>query len=217
MIRVLLADDEALVRAGVRAILTSDREIEVVAEVATGGEAVELARAHRPDVAVLDIRMPGLDGLSAARDIRTATPDTAVAMLTTFGDDAFVARALDVGATGFMLKASDPRELIAGVRAVSNGGAYLSPSVAIRVLAELKRGDLGRGALARARIERLTSRERDVLAMVGTGLSNGQIAGRLFVVEGTVKTHVSAIFDKLGVQNRVQAAIVAYEADLVDL
>lgn len=219
MIRVLLADDEAMIRAGVRAILAADPDIEVVAEAGDGREAIELTRAHRPDVTLLDIRMPTLDGLAAAAEIRRAVPDTAVVMLTTFGEDAYIARALGDGAAGFLLKSGDPRELIAGVRAVADGAAYLSPKVAKRVITELAAGPGGgrisRAAQARTRIEALTDRERDVLALVGAGLSNADIARQLFLVEGTVKSYVSAILTRLEVRNRVQAAIVAYEAGLV--
>ncbi|GAA3756428.1 DNA-binding NarL/FixJ family response regulator [Spinactinospora alkalitolerans] len=215
MIRVLLADDEAMIRAGVRAILGADPGIEVVAEAADGREAVELARAHRPDVALVDIRMPRLDGLAAAAEIRRAVPETAVAILTTFGEDDYIARALGDGASGFLLKAGDPRELIAGVRAVADGAAFLSPKVAHRVITELSGGRMSRGAEARRRTEELTGRERDVLALLGAGLSNAEIARRLHLVEGTVKSYVSTILNRLGVRNRVQAAIVAHEAGLV--
>ncbi|MFE5921729.1 response regulator [Streptomyces sp. NPDC056468] len=218
MIRVLLADDEAMVRAGVRAILTSGGETEVVAEAGDGREAVELARAHRPDVALLDIRMPRLDGLAAAEEIVRSVPGTAVAMLTTFSEQAYVARALGGGATGFLLKSGDPYELIAGVRAVAGGAAFLSPKVARHVIDGLggRDGRLGREAAARARVAELSPREREVLGLVGAGLSNPEIAARLHLVEGTVKAYVSAVLDRLGVRNRVQAAIVAYEAGLVE-
>ncbi|GAA4562256.1 response regulator [Planotetraspora kaengkrachanensis] len=216
MIKVVLADDEAMIRAGVRAILATDPEIEVVAEAGDGREAVQLTLACRPDVALLDIRMPGLDGLAAAAEIRRAAPDTGVVMLTTFGEDEYIARALGEGAGGFLLKSGDPRELIAGVRAVAGGAAYLSPEVAHRVITRLDRGRMRRAADARSRAEGLTPRERDVLALLGAGLSNAQIGTRLHLVEGTVKAHVSAILAHLGVGNRVQAAIVAYEADLVE-
>ncbi|MFE5893111.1 response regulator [Streptomyces sp. NPDC056462] len=218
MIRVLLADDEAMVRAGVRAILTSGGETEVVAEAGDGREAVELARAHRPDVALLDIRMPRLDGLAAAEEIVRSVPGTAVAMLTTFSEQAYVARALGGGATGFLLKSGDPYELIAGVRAVAGGAAFLSPKVARHVIDGLggRDGRLGREAAARARVAALSPREREVLGLVGAGLSNPEIAARLHLVEGTVKAYVSAVLDRLGVRNRVQAAIVAYEAGLVE-
>lgn len=218
MIRVLLADDEAMVRAGVRAILTSGGETEVVAEAGDGREAVELARAHRPDVALLDIRMPRLDGLAAAEEIVRTVPGTAVAMLTTFSEQAYVARALGGGATGFLLKSGDPYELLAGVRAVAGGAAFLSPKVARYVIDGLGGSDgrLGREASARARVAELSPREREVLGLVGAGLSNPEIAARLHLVEGTVKAYVSAVLDRLGVRNRVQAAIVAYEAGLVE-
>ncbi|MFJ6673091.1 response regulator [Actinosynnema sp. NPDC091369] len=214
MIRVLLADDEAMVRAGVRAILDTDPDVDVVAEAADGREAVELARAHQPDVALLDIRMPRLDGLSAAAELRRTAPDVAVVMLTTFDEDEYVARALGEGANGFLLKAADPRELLIGVRAVAAGAAYLSPKIAQRVVADLRGGRLTRHEQARKRVGVLTGREREVLALVGEGLSNQEIARRLSLVEGTVKAHVSAILHRLDVANRVQAAIVAYEAGL---
>jgi DNA-binding NarL/FixJ family response regulator len=216
VIRILLADDEAVIRAGVRAILAADPAIEIVAEAGDGHEAVELARLHRPDVALLDIRMPRLDGLAAAAAIRRALPGTAVIMLTTFSEDEYIARALADGASGFLLKAGDPRELIAGVRAVADGAAYLSPRVAQRVITELRGDRMGRAAAARTQIADLTGRERDVLALLGVGLSNAEIARRLYVVEGTVKAYVSAILTRLGVKNRVQAAIIAYEAGLVN-
>ncbi len=214
MIRVLLADDEATVRAGVRAILGADPGIEVVAEAGDGHEAVALARSHRPHVALLDIRMPRLDGLAAVAEIRRAVPTTAVAVLTTFGEDAYIARALSDGASGFLLKSGDPRELIAGVRAVADGAAFLSPRVAQRVIAELGGDRIARADRARRRVDALTAREREVLALVGAGLSNAEIARRLFLTEGTVKSYVSTILNRLEVRNRVQAAILAYEAGL---
>lgn len=215
MISVLIADDEAMIRAGVRAILGSDPEIDVVAEAADGREAVQLAARHRPDVVLLDIRMPRLDGLAATAELRRSVPGTAVLILTTFGEDEYIATALGEGAAGFLLKAGDPKELLAGVRAVAEGAAYLSPRVAHRVISELSGGRMTRGAQARRQVESLTGREQEVLALVGEGQSNAEIARRLFVVEGTVKSYVSAILNRLDVKNRVQAAIVAYEAGLV--
>lgn len=215
MIRVLLADDEPLIRAGVRGVLAADDGIEVVAEAGDGGEAVELSRRHRPDVVLLDIRMPVLDGLAATVEIRHAVPDTAVVVLTTFGEDDYIARALGDGASGFLLKAGDPRELITGVRAVADGAAFLSPRVAQRVIAKLGSDRMSRGVEARQRITGLTDREREVLVLLGSGLSNAEIAARLYLVEGTVKAYVSTILNRLDAKNRVQAAITAYEAGLV--
>ncbi|MEV8320858.1 response regulator transcription factor [Streptomyces sp. NPDC059900] len=215
MIRVLLADDEAMIRAGVRAILGAADGIEVVAEAGDGREAIDLALAHCPDVCLLDIRMPRLDGLRAAAELSRVAPGTAVAMLTTFSEDEYIASALGSGAAGFLLKSGNPRELIAGVQAVAEGGAYLSPSIARRVISHLGAGQLGKQTTARARIGELTAREREVLALVGAGLSNAEIARRLHVVEGTVKAYVSQVLARLGFKNRVQAAILAYEAGLV--
>ncbi|MBY8852404.1 response regulator transcription factor [Saccharothrix longispora] len=220
MIRVLLGDDETMVRAGVRAILDTDPGLEVVAEAADGAQAVELARRHRPDVAVLDIRMPVLDGLAAAAEIRKQVPATAVMMLTTFSEDAYIAQALASGASGFLLKTGDPRELIAGVHAVADGAAYLSPEVAHRVITELGQSQgtprMARRVEALERIRALSEREREVLVLVGAGLSNAEIARRLHLVEGTVKAYVSTILSTLGVRNRVLAALVAYDAEIVD-
>jgi DNA-binding NarL/FixJ family response regulator len=215
LIRVLLADDEVMIRAGVRAILSSADDIEIVAEAEDGHEAVELGLRHRPDVCLLDIRMPRVDGLTAAAELERLLPEAAVMMLTTFSEDEYIASALGSGAAGFVLKSGDPRELVSGVRAVAEGGVYLSPAVARRVLTHFGAGRLGKQTAARARIAELTGRERDVLALVGAGLSNAEIAGRLHVVEGTVKAYVSQILARLDFKNRVQAAILAYEAGLV--
>ncbi|WP_409471334.1 response regulator transcription factor [Streptomyces sp. HC307] len=218
MIRVLVADDEAMIRAGVRAVLSTDPDIDVVAEAVDGHDAVELVRRHRPAVAVLDIRMPGINGIEAA-EIRRTVPATSVIMLTTFGEDDYILQALGGGAAGFLIKSGEPEELITGVRAVAEGAAYLSPKVAARVVAHLAAtgtGTLaGRRAAARDRVHSLTAREREVLAYLGSGLSNGQIARRLHVVEGTVKAHVSSILARLGVDNRAAAAVVAHEAGIV--
>ncbi|SHH96579.1 response regulator [Streptomyces sp. 3214.6] len=219
MIRVLIADDEPMIRAGVRAVLATDPDIEVVAEAVDGHHAVELVRCHRPSVAVLDIRMPGINGIEAAVEIRRTVPTTSVIMLTTFGEDDYILQALGGGAAGFLIKSGEPEELITGVHAVAEGAAYLSPKVAARVVAHLAAtgaGALaGRRSAARDRIGALTAREREVLAFLGSGLSNGQIARRLHVVEGTVKAHVSSILARLGVDNRAAAAVVAHEAGIV--
>jgi len=213
LIRVVLADDEPVVRFGVRAVLATAGDVDVVAEAENGSEAVELVAAHRPDVAVLDIRMPRLDGLDAAGLIREHHPDTRTLVLTTFADDAYISRALGEGASGFVLKTGDPQEIIAGVRAVATGAAYLSPLVARRVVDQLAKNRPRPGAAQR--IQALTAREREVLGLVGAGLSNAEIAGQLHVVEGTVKVYVSTILRQLGVRNRVQAAIIAHEAGLI--
>ncbi|MGV9912232.1 response regulator [Streptomyces tendae] len=219
MIRVLIADDEPMIRAGVRAVLATDPDIDVVAEAADGHEAVELVRRHRPAVAVLDIRMPGVNGIDAAAEIRATVPETSVIMLTTFGEDDYILEALGGGAAGFLIKSGEPEELVAGVRAVAEGAAYLSPKVAARVVAHLAAtgaGALaGRRSAARRRVAELTAREGEVLALLGGGLSNGQIARRLHVVEGTVKAHVSSILARLGVDNRAAAAVVAHEAGII--
>ncbi|MCS7478404.1 response regulator [Umezawaea endophytica] len=215
MIRVLLADDEGMVRAGIRAILGTDADVEVVAEAANGREAVDLAVAHRPDVVLLDVQMPVLDGLDAADEIHRLVPETGVVILTTFSEDEYIARALGGGASGFLLKAGDPRELLAGVHAVADGAAYLSPRIAQRVIAELHGGHLTRATAARARVDALTARERDVLALVGAGLSNAEIGRRLHLVEGTVKAYMTSVMDRLDVRNRVQAAVLAHEAGLI--
>ncbi|MEV7733055.1 response regulator transcription factor [Streptomyces sp. NPDC088921] len=219
MIRVLIADDEPMIRAGVRAVLATDPDIEVVAEAVDGHDAVELVRRHRPAVAVLDIRMPGLNGIDAAAEIHTTVPTTSVIMLTTFGEDDYILKALGGGAAGFLIKSGEPEELITGVRAVAEGAAYLSPKVAARVIAHLAATGVGtlagRRSAARHRVAALTARESEVLAFVGSGLSNGQIARRLHVVEGTVKAHVSSILARLGVDNRAAAAVVAHEAGII--
>jgi DNA-binding NarL/FixJ family response regulator len=210
-VRVLVADDEAMVRAGILAVLARDPGIDVVAEAGHGQEALALTRLHRPDVVLLDIQMPGMDGLTAVAHLRREPYPVGVVMLTTFGQDDYITRALEEGADGFLLKADDPRELLNGVRAVSAGGAYLSPRVARRVLGGMR---AHRAAHPRPSLDRLTERERDVLAGVGAGRSNAEIAHGLHLVEGTVKAHVSAVLSKLGVRNRVEAAIVAHEAGL---
>ncbi|TDD83834.1 response regulator transcription factor [Actinomadura rubrisoli] len=218
MIRVLVADDEPMVRQGVRAVLASASDISVVAEAEDGHQAVALTQRHRPDVAILDIRMPRMDGLRAAAEIRRTVPDTSVVMLTTFGEDDYILQALGDGAVGFLVKSGEPEELVIGIRAVADGAAYLSPKVAARVVAHLTTGAgaaAGRRSAAGRQVAALTPRERQVLALLGAGLTNGQIARRLRVVEGTVKGHVSSILSRLAVDNRAAAAVVAHEAGLV--
>ncbi|MFC9739285.1 response regulator [Streptomyces noursei] len=216
-LRVLLADDETMIRHGVRLILRHADGIDVVAEASDGRQAVELAAAHRPDVVLLDIRMPVCDGLAAIAPLLALDPAPRVVMLTTFGDEANVIRALREGAAGFLLKDEGPQELISAVRAAAAGDAVLSPGVTGAVISRMLRGGdpvAADRALADERVVRLTVREREVLAMLGEGLSNQDIAGRLGIGIGTVKTHVGAILDKTGSTSRVQAALLAHRTGL---
>jgi DNA-binding NarL/FixJ family response regulator len=217
-IRVLLADDEAMIRHGVRLILRHAEGIDVVAEAADGRQAVDLAAAHHPDVALVDIRMPVCDGLAAIAPLLALDPAPRVVMLTTFGDEENVLRALREGAAGFLLKDEGPQELISAVRAAAAGDAVLSPGVTGTVIARMLHGG-GPGAggpgVTDERIARLTAREREVLAMLGEGLSNQDIGERLGIGVGTVKTHVGAILEKTGSVSRVQAAVLAHRTGLV--
>ncbi|MER7535562.1 MULTISPECIES: response regulator transcription factor [unclassified Streptomyces] len=214
-IRVVIADDEPLIRAGIRMILISDPEIEVVAEAANGREAVEAARAHAADVVLLDIQMPVLDGLSALPELRRAAPAARVIVLTTFGERENVLRTLEHGGAGFLLKDTAPAELIRAVRAAAAGDAYLSPAATRHVVERLAMGrEVARAEEARTRVAALSEKERDVLALLGEGLSNADAGKRLHMSEGTVKTYVSRILSKLACENRVQAALLARDAGL---
>ena len=217
MTRVLLVDDEALVRAGMRMILESAGDLIVVDEVDDGARAVSAVRRSRPDVVLMDIRMPELDGLAATAAIRALSDPPAVIVLTTFDTDDYVFRALESGAAGFLLKDTPPRDLIHAVRVVAEGDSMLSPGVTRRLISHFAvdaRAERRRAALAR--IEVLTGREREVLIEVGQGKSNAEIAASLFMSEATVKSHLSRLFDKLDLTNRVQVAIVAHRAGLGD-
>jgi DNA-binding NarL/FixJ family response regulator len=218
MISVLLADDQALVRAGFRALLGAEPDIEVVGEASDGLEAVKLAQQTRPDVVLMDIRMPGVDGLEATRRI-AADPvlaDTKVVILTTFELDEYVFEALRTGASGFLVKDTEPVELLRGIRAVAAGDALLSPSVTRRVIGEFA-GQAGRARSATppAQLDQLTDREREVMVLVAEGLSNDEIAGRLVISPATAKTHVSRTMIKLGARDRAQLVVHAYEAGLI--
>jgi DNA-binding NarL/FixJ family response regulator len=213
-IRVLVADDQALVRAGFRQLLEREADLEVVGEAADGAEAVELAQRVRPDVAVMDIRMPNLDGLEATRRLTAGSPAPRVLVLTTFDLDEYVFGALRAGASGFLLKDAAPEELVSAVRLVAGGEALLAPSVTRRVIEEFARSAPPATAPV-AELDDLTTRERGVLLLVARGLSNAEIARELFLTQGTVKTHVAHILRKLDARDRVQAVIVAYECGLV--
>jgi DNA-binding NarL/FixJ family response regulator len=215
MTTVLLADDDRLTRTGLRLIIESDPDITVVGEAADGQEAVHLARALRPDVVVMDIRMPGVDGLQATRRIvEEAEECPRVLILTTFELDEYVFGALRAGASGFLLKRSSPEVLIEGIKVVAAGEGLLSPSVTRRLIEEFA-SQAGPYASPATPLEPLTEREREVLALVGAGLSNQEMAARLFISEATVKTHVKRILMKLGLRDRVQAVVLAYETGLV--
>jgi DNA-binding NarL/FixJ family response regulator len=215
-IRVLLADDQTLVRSGFRALLERADDIEVIGEAADGAEAVERARADRPDVVLMDIRMPGLDGLEATRRI-TADPSlesVRVVMLTTFELDEYVFEALHAGASGFLLKEVEPDELREAVRVVARGDALLSPSVTRRLIQEFV-AKPGRHRPQPERLEQLTEREREVLGLVALGLSNQEVAERLVISPATAKTHVSRTMLKLHAHDRAQLVVIAYQSGLV--
>jgi DNA-binding NarL/FixJ family response regulator len=213
-IRVVLVDDEQLVRSGLRMILESACDIEVVGEAADGGGAVEQVRLHRPDAVLMDIRMPGMDGLAATRQLDALPDPPKVIMLTTFELDEYVHAALENGAVGFLLKDTPPRDLIQAVRTVADGNAMLAPAVTRRLIAEFAARGGTRAVAARKRLEVLTDREREVAVVVAQGLSNAEIGRRLFMSEATVKAHVSRVLAKLDLTNRVQAAILVHDAGL---
>ncbi|MFF4410011.1 response regulator [Streptomyces sp. NPDC001404] len=214
-IRVVVADDQELVRSGFSMILGVQPDIEVVAEAADGLEAVEAVRRHAPDVVLLDIRMPRMDGIAAARTV-CAESDCKAVMLTTFDQDDYVYEALHAGASGFLLKDVRRDDLVHAVRVVAAGDSLLAPSVARRLVADFtSRGPAQRGSGASARLDALTARERETLVLLGRGRSNAEIADELVVSEHTVKTHVSNVLSKLGLRDRIQAVICAYETGLI--
>jgi DNA-binding NarL/FixJ family response regulator len=217
-IKVLVVDDQAMIRAGFGALLDAQPDIEVVGEAADGQEGVELARRSRPDVVLMDVRMPVLDGLEATRRLmnpaRGAEHRPRVLMLTTFDIDDYVYEALAAGASGFLLKDAPPADLIAAVRVVAAGEALLAPSVTRRLIEGFVRSR-PRALPASTRLGALTPRETEVLTLVGRGRSNTEIAADLFLAEQTVKTHVSRIFDKLSLRDRAQAVVFAYESGLI--
>jgi DNA-binding NarL/FixJ family response regulator len=214
---VLIVDDQALVRAGFRMILDAEEDIDVAGEAADGADAVTEARRLKPDVILMDVRMPQVDGIEATRRVLGDGLDTKVVMLTTFDMDEYVYDALRAGASGFLLKDVPPEQLVAGIRAVAQGDALLAPSVTRRVIEEFVRRPPASVQTLPAEVEELTARELEVLKLVAKGLSNAEIAQELFVSETTVKTHVAHVLTKLSVRDRVQAVVLAYECGLAGL
>ncbi|GII64220.1 DNA-binding response regulator [Sphaerisporangium krabiense] len=215
-ISVALADDEAMVRVGLRMVLSGEPDIQVVGEASDGAEALALVARTRPDVVLIDVRMPNMDGLEASRRLVRDHPDTKVIVLTTFDEDEHVAAALRAGVSGFMLKISPPEHLIEAVRTVAAGGGLLHPAVTLRVIAAFAtQPDPARTPPRPAELDSLTARETDVLKLLAQGLTNTQIAARLYLGEATVKTHLSRVLMKLNLTTRVQAVVFAYESGLV--
>lgn len=218
-LRVLLVDDQPLLLQGFAMILSTEPDVEVVAQAANGHEALAAVATHAPDVVLMDVQMPVLDGIEATRRIVAEHPQVKVVILTTFDRDDYLFDALDAGASGFLLKNAEADDLVEAIRAAADGHALLAPEVTMRVIGRMAQG--GRGADAdppvdpRAALPQLTEREREVLQMMARGLSNAEIAAEAFVSEATVKTHVSNVLAKLLVRDRVQAVIAAYEAGLV--
>jgi DNA-binding NarL/FixJ family response regulator len=212
-VRVLLVDDDDLMRAGLRAVISSDASIEVVGEASNGRAAVASVRTRRPDIVLMDVRMPDLDGLAATRDVLAVSPEVKVVILTTFEQEDYIFGALSAGASGFLLKRTSPEVLLAAIHTVAAGDSLLSPSVTrivIDRMAHQPTPNLGAGD----RLTALTPREREVLELVARGLSNGEIAAELVIEESTVKTHVKRILMKLDLRDRIQAVIFAYESGL---
>jgi DNA-binding NarL/FixJ family response regulator len=214
MIRVALVDDQAIVRAGLARILSPADGFEVIAEYADGRQAIEQLPTLRPDVVLMDIRMPVLDGIAATARLRAADDPLDVLVLTTFGEDEVLWAAIEAGAAGFVLKDCSAEDLIAAVRAVAGGGAWFDPAVAPRLLDHYRRLVVP-AAREEARLELLTDREHDVLRLIARGATNAEIAAELFVAEATVKTHVGSIFTKLGVRDRAAAIVFAYDHGVV--
>jgi DNA-binding NarL/FixJ family response regulator len=215
-IRVLLVDDQSLFREGLHTLLSGRSDLEVVGEAGNGVEALEVAAAVKPDVVLMDLRMPVLDGVAATRLLRQELPDSRVIVLTTFEDDESVFDALRAGAAGYLLKDVSSATLVEAIRAAARGESFLEPSITTKVVAEFKRmADPSAAAESQPLIEPLSEREVEILALVATGASNKEIAGQLFIAEGTVKNHLTHILGKLGVRDRTQAALKARELGLV--
>jgi DNA-binding NarL/FixJ family response regulator len=216
-ITVLIADDQALVRGGLRLIVNTQDDMQVVGEASDGGEAIELARRLRPDVVLMDIRMPHLDGLEATRQLSSdqALAATRLLILTTFDLDAYVYEALRAGASGFLLKDAPPEQLVDAIRTVARGDALLAPSITRRLIERFLRQPVLATPGSKP-LHQLTAREREVLELLAHGLSNSEIAARLYLTEATVKTHVAHIYRKLGLRDRAQAVVYAHEAGLLE-
>jgi DNA-binding NarL/FixJ family response regulator len=212
---VLIVDDQSLVRAGFRMILEAEEDIEVVGEAADGREAIEETRRLRPDVVLMDVRMPEMDGIEATRQLQDGGGSTKVVMLTTFDMDEYVYDALRAGASGFLLKDVPPEQLVAGIRAVASGDALLAPSITRRVIEEFVRRPPDSARTPPPGLDELTPRETEVLTLIARGLSNAEIAKELVVSDTTVKTHVAHVLMKLNLRDRVQAVVLAYESGLV--
>jgi RNA polymerase sigma factor (sigma-70 family) len=212
-VRVVIADDDDLMRAGLKAVLSSDETVDVVGEASDGRAALDEVRARRPDVVLMDVRMPNLDGVAATRELVTMSPEAKVVILTTFEQDDYIFGALNAGASGFLLKRTSPEELITAIHTVAAGDSLLSPSVTRRVIDRMAQQPAAEVSLDQ-RLDQLTPREREVLEQVARGLSNGEIAAELVIEESTVKTHVKRILMKLRLRDRVQAVIFAYESGL---
>jgi DNA-binding NarL/FixJ family response regulator len=212
---VLIADDQALVRAGFRLILESETDLEVVGEAADGRAAVAAAQQLKPDVVLMDVRMPDMDGIEATRRLVNGGSSAKVLMLTTFDMDEYVYESFRVGASGFLLKDVPPEQLVAGIRAVASGEALLAPSVTRRMIEEFVRRPRNAARPAPRELDRLTAREREVLVLMAGGLSNAELAQKFVVSEATVKTHVAHVLAKLGLRDRVQAVVFAYESGVI--
>jgi DNA-binding NarL/FixJ family response regulator len=213
-VRVLVVDDDKLMRAGLRAVFSSDDQIEVVGEAGDGRTAIDSAKRLAPDVILMDVRMPEMDGITATREVLKTSPEARVVIVTTFEEDDYVFGALAAGASGFLLKRTGPEELIDAIKTVAAGDALLSPSVTRRVIERMARDGRIEEPDQR-RLEELTDRERQVLELLGAGYTNAEIAGQLVIEESTVKTHVKRVLMKLNLRDRVQAVIFAYETGLI--
>ena len=216
LVRVVLVDDDSLMRAGLRMIIEQSDDIVVVGECDDGAEALRLVRQERPDVVLMDVRMPGMNGIEATQVLTDSGVDVRVIVLTTFEMEEYVFGSLRAGASGFLLKRTKPEELLAGIRAVAEGDALLSPSVTRRLIEEFTSSAASTQRAADPRLSQLTEREREVLVQMAGGLSNDEIAETLFIAENTVKTHVKRVMSKLGSRDRVQAVVAAYEGGLMN-